>query len=277
MRRDAGHPDYVGVDMTRVATRAQHLASTDAPTIPSGLVELLEADEEVTAELFSGVDKAATPAERLHSPAELLRDMERARPQSLVAQRDSDANRDVASSRNNALSQFSTLSLQTGSNLMSQFETSYIPRVFCTTLPWCVGGPDFKGSSWRRVGEAPIVSLDAYTAMMASRCEYPIRADWDFNPGLFSLAFASKVDLGQSMSIQRALRRGAHGPEADAEIGAATVRIYKLLWEGEYINAAGQRTIYLTEHLPHLIQPTCYCRTRQGATHNHARAQLTTY
>ena len=191
MRRDAGHPDYVGVDMTRVATRAQHLASTDAPTIPSGLVELLEADEEVAAELFSGVDKAATPAERLHSPAELLRDMERARPQSLVAQRDSDANRDVASSRDNALSQFSTLSLQTGSNLMSQFETSYIPRVFCTTLPWCVGGPDFKGSSWRRVGEAPIVSLDAYTAMMASRCEYQIRADWDFNPGLFSLAFAS--------------------------------------------------------------------------------------
>ena len=47
------------------------------------------------------------------------------------------------------------------------------------------------------------------------------------------------------MSIQRALRRGAQGPEADAEIGAATVRIYKLLWEGEYINAAGQRTIYL--------------------------------
>ncbi len=90
-----------------------------------------------------------------------------------------------------------------------------------------------------------MVSLDTYTAMMAARCEYQIRADWDFNPGLFSLAFASKVNLGQSMSIQRALRRGAQGPEADAEIGAATVRIYKLLWEGEYINAAGQRTIYL--------------------------------
>ena len=58
-----------------------------------------------------------------------------------------------------------------------------------------------------------------------------------------SLAFASKVNLGQSMSIQRALRRGAQGPMDDADIGAATVRIYKLLWEGEYLNAVGQRTL----------------------------------
>ena len=29
MRRDAGHPDYVGVDMQRVQSRAKLLASTD--------------------------------------------------------------------------------------------------------------------------------------------------------------------------------------------------------------------------------------------------------
>ena len=79
--------------------------------------------------------------------------------------------------------------------------------------------------------------------MMAARCEYQIRADWDPNPGLFSFAFVSKVNLSQSMSIQRALRRGAQGPDADADIGAAIVRIYKLLWEGEYVNAAGQRIV----------------------------------
>ena len=43
------------------------------------------------------------------------------------------------------------------------------------------------------------------------------------------------------MSIQRALRRGAQTDEKDEDIGAATVRIYKLLWEGAYMNAAGQR------------------------------------
>ena len=96
-----------------------------------------------------------------------------------MLQRDSDANRDVASSRDSALSQFSTLSLQTGSDLERQFESSYIPRVFCTTLPWCVGGPDFpRQPRWRRhYDDAPMVSLDTYTAMMAARCEYQVRAD----------------------------------------------------------------------------------------------------
>ena len=77
--------------------------------------------------------------------------------------------------------------------------------------------------------------------MMAARCEYQIRADWDMNLGLWSLYFASKVNLGLSVSIQRALRRGAQAQETDQDIGAATVRIHKLLWDGEYVNAAGRR------------------------------------
>ena len=43
------------------------------------------------------------------------------------------------------------------------------------------------------------------------------------------------------MSIQRALRRGGNGHMDDAQIGAATVRIYKLLWEGQYVDAVGRR------------------------------------
>ena len=89
----------------------------------------------------------------------------------------------MASSRDNALSQFSTLSLQIGSQ-PRQFESSYIPRVFCTTLPWCVGGPDFpRQARWRRrFDDAPDADLDTCTAMMAARCEYQIRADWYINP-----------------------------------------------------------------------------------------------
>ena len=43
------------------------------------------------------------------------------------------------------------------------------------------------------------------------------------------------------MSIQRALRRGAHSAEEDIKAGAAAARIYKLLWEGEYLDSAGRR------------------------------------
>ena len=77
-----------------------------------------------------------------------------------------------------------------------------------------------------------MVTLDMYTTMMAARCEYQIRAEWDFNPGLFSLAFASKVNLSQSMAIKRALRRGGGEEDTDEDIGHAAMRIYSLLHEG---------------------------------------------
>ena len=52
MRRDAGHPDYRGIDMRDVQRRSRELASTDEPAIPSGLVEFLEGDDEVAGEFF---------------------------------------------------------------------------------------------------------------------------------------------------------------------------------------------------------------------------------
>ena len=135
MRRDAGHPDYAGVDMHQVERRARELASTNEPTIPSGLAEFLEGDDGHGEEFFSGMDKAATPAERVHSEADLVRSLERTRPQTLVSQRDSDANRDVASSRESALVHFPTLSLHAGSTLVNQFHSSCIPRVFLHPAP----------------------------------------------------------------------------------------------------------------------------------------------
>ena len=137
--------------MREVARRAEELASTDEPTVPSGLVQFVEEAQGNDGEDFAGVDKAATPAERVRSEAELEREMERQRPQTLVPQRDSDANRNVAGSRESALAEFSTLSIRSGSNLMDQFKTLYIPRVFCTTLPWCVAA---RVSGNKHVGDA---------------------------------------------------------------------------------------------------------------------------
>ena len=114
-------------------------------------MEFLNAEDEVAEEFFSDVDKAAAPAERAYTAADLQRSLERARPQTLVPQLDSDANRDVLVSRDSALSQFSCLKLKTGANLIRQFQPEYIPRGFCTTLPHVVGGPDFPGQArWRR-------------------------------------------------------------------------------------------------------------------------------
>ena len=70
---------------------------------------------------------------------------------------------------------------------------------------------------------------------MASRCEAQMRFDWDFNPGLYSLAFASKVNLAVTLSINRAIRRGAAAGALPADTGKATTRLYELLWNGEYM------------------------------------------
>ena len=240
MHRDAGHPDYVNVDMRRVNRQAEQLAPTDDAAIPNGLAEFFNEG----AEEFVGVDKAATPAERTFSEADLARDLERGRPLLLVPQRDSDANKDVEASRTNAFSKFAEFDLQTGSNLEPQFCTSYIPRVFQMTFPWCVSGPDFeKQKRWRRPSEvspeAPFFGLDAFTAMLPMRCEAQVRFDWDLLPGVYSLCFMTQVNHGMSMSRQRALRKGEDGDRVGDERSIGKTATATLI-HGEYCNSEGR-------------------------------------
>ena len=145
MFRDAGHSEYQQLDMRDVQQKAQLLADSDDPSIPHGLEEVLDEEENDVLCRETGVDKAATPAERIRSAAELERNMERTRPNILFSQRDSDARKEVEASRASAFSTFSELDLRTGSALLDQFQGSYIPRVYHLALPWCVGGPDLRG------------------------------------------------------------------------------------------------------------------------------------
>ena len=164
----------------------------------------------------------------------------------MLAQRDSDANKRIEESRNNALATVASVDIQTGSNLEDQFQTDYIPRVFNVTFPFCVSGPDFKNSRRlrRQVGESAFLDLDNFTAMCSQHVEAQMRWDWDLNPGLWSLAFASKVNLSVSMSYNRVLRRHAYmGEEEELGIGQAAQRIYHLLWHGEYWDEARQQRV----------------------------------
>ena len=43
------------------------------------------------------------------------------------------------------------------------------------------------------------------------------------------------------MSIKRALRRNSNSSSSAQNIGEAAARIYKLLWEGEYLDSSGRR------------------------------------
>ena len=242
MFKDSGHPDYQHLHMPDVEVKAQNLAATDEPSVPYGLAEVSHSDVE-SEEESTLVDKAATPAERIWNEDELHRELDRARPNILTSQRDSDALKEIEASRASAFSRFSTLELKTGSKLVDQFQGSYIPRVFNMTLPWFVGGPDLKGRErFRRVSDdAPEVSHNTFTRMLPRRVEAQIRWDWDLIPSVWGLNFATMVNTGASLSIQRTLRRSSGEETQERDIAEAAAKVYKLLWEGEYIRADGVR------------------------------------
>ena len=128
MHKDAGHRDYVRVDMSRVLEKAKILNPTDQPQVPAEVRDMLDvADDE---KLDDDTDKAATPAERIYKETNFVRELERSRPMILVSQRDSDAQKDVAASRVNALGAVTTLDLRTSSNLLQQLDRIYTSRLF---------------------------------------------------------------------------------------------------------------------------------------------------
>ena len=177
--------------------------------------------------------------------------------------------------------------MRTGSNLLDQFKTSYIPRVFNLTLPWYVGGPDFENQDRfrRRFADAPWLTLDAFSSMIPSRVEAQMRWDWDLAPALWSLAFASKVNLGVSLGFKRFLTNSGEGTASAKDIAETAKKLYKLLWEGEYINPTTNtrqpvkgdvskidRIIGLTEQQKQLIKNYHFMSSRIPGTHQIRRS-----
>ena len=116
------------------------MQASDEPKIPPDILSILNDEDE--KELYEGVAKAATPAERLQSTAALERDLERQRPLCLMAQRDSDANKEVKRSREEAWGHFTKRKLATSSTLVAQILQSDLSRVFHLGITYLVGGPD---------------------------------------------------------------------------------------------------------------------------------------
>ena len=241
MFRDSGHPDYNNIDMQDVEARASFLAHTDDPSIPLGLTELLDEQHDNNAD-DETVDKAATPAERLRNVEDLDKHMQRSRPQLFFPQRDSDAGKEVEASAVSAFGKFSAFSLTTGSKWEDQFCGSYIPRVFNLTIPWYVGGPDLKDKARfrRSSSDTPPLTLTDFTKMIPQRVESQLRWDWDLVPAIWSLWFASAVNMSKSLSMMRAMTRAAEVEEPNEKaIGAVAAKIHEFLHSGVYMRSDG--------------------------------------
>ena len=84
-----------------------------------------------------------------------------------------------------------------------------------------------------------MLPLQSLTAMMAARCEYQMRANAEYLPGLWSLHFATQVNHGISMSWARALRRSGQEEDSGRKVVQNVARLYHLLWDGHYRNHLG--------------------------------------
>ena len=189
------------------------MQASDEPKIPPDILGILNDEDE--KELDEGVDKAATPAERLQSTAALERELERQRPLCLMAQTDSDANKEV---KTKAWGHSTKMELATRSTLIAQFLPNYLPRVFHLAMPYLVGGPDIPRQARPRRGndkDTEWIFLNKWVRLAASNCLTQFRWDWDLVPGAWSLNFAaSEVNTGMTLRINRAIKRGG-GDEMD--------------------------------------------------------------
>lgn len=152
--------------------------ASDKPKLLPDILGILNDEDE--KEISEGVDKAATPAERLRSTAALERELDRQRPLCRMAQRDSDANKEVKRRREEACAQFTDMKLATSSTFAEQFLPSYLPRVFHIAVPYLVGGPDIPRRARPRRGndkDAEWIYLNRWVKLAASNCLTRFR--WD--------------------------------------------------------------------------------------------------
>ena len=246
MLKASGDEDYADQDLEVVKGRAYELAKTDDPSIPDGIMDMLveqRLDEDGKLADLS-TDKAATPAERPRNAAELAEHMAQLRPNILFVQRDSDALKNVEASRKVAMDEqvCPELHVQVGSKLIDQFQGGYIPRVFKLTFPWRVGGPDlYNRSRLRRSPDAPAVSLDMYTAMLARRVEGQLRMDQHLLPAVWSLCFATKVNTFSNIAMQKNMAPGRYEDGDETNIGKHTQAIYHMLHKGNYTDSDGKQ------------------------------------
>ena len=91
--------------------------------------------------------------------------------------------------------------------------------------------------------------------MCARRVKAQFSWDSDLNLELWSLAFASRVNLGLSMAYTKSLKRLQYLSEDDQEldVGEAAKRIYRLLWEGEYWDEARQKRVPMKGNVSKLL------------------------
>ena len=167
------------------------------------------------------------------------------RPQAFFLERHSNNVEDPNATRAAALSNYSDLQIQTGSDLVDQWESYYVSQAFPWTLPRMVGGPDYWPTRrWRRTEKdaAPVSPLE-FTRGMARRVEGQMREDWAFVPLIRNLFFRWQLLRTPKLSYQRHITMSRPAEDNPTELCNAGAGLYQKLWKGIYTVRGKKRKV----------------------------------
>ena len=159
-----GFPGYENYSFDEVKRRTEKLyGKCNNPKVGFVPVEVLKEIERSAKKAQPAKkeswDKSATPAEPLSK--EDKENFEKARRQFIVAERDGDIGKDENATRAAAFGEFSSLKVETGSNMIDQWKSEYLCAAAPFTMALPVGGHDIHGKErWRRPKEAAPVRLE---------------------------------------------------------------------------------------------------------------------
>ena len=187
-------------------------------------------------------DKNATPSEP--ASANVRTAFDAVRPQHIVAERDGDVGIDVNASRNVAFGEFgeSDLVVQTGSDMIDQWKSTYLCAAMPFTMALPVGGHDVRGESrWRRPASAAVVTLEDLVKGLPRRVEAQFRRHWWFTPALWNLYFRERVNFSKHLSLRHKADPSNPTSFDDQDAALSAKRIYHRLETGTFTDAAGKR------------------------------------
>ena len=135
--------------------------------------------------------------------------------------------------RGGALERYGELDIQTGNQLVSQWESKYFSLILPFVIPRMVSGPDFRPENkWRRLETSPLVSPKEFIRGMARRIEGQIRNDATAVPIMRSVLYKWSVEHSSSMIVPYIGHQGRPSSVIATEMVKAAQGLYRALWQG---------------------------------------------
>ena len=160
--------------------------------------------------------------------------LEDLRPHAICTDKSVKACSDPATLREGALERYGELRVMTGGQKIPQWHSKYLSQIMPFVIPRMVSGPDFfPNDRWRRTFEdAPLVSVQEFTAGFSRRVEAQCRTDWAALPIIRSVGYKFAAEHTMSLVAPFFGKKNSATNTSAAEYVKAAQNLYHHLHNG---------------------------------------------